>query len=30
MTIVVVTHGMGFASRVTHRLIVSDRGQVVE
>src|SRR5262245_23660628 len=30
MTMMVVTHEMGFASRVAHRVIFMDRGQIVE
>ena len=30
MTMVVVTHEMGFASRVAHRVIFMDQGQIVE
>jgi glutamate/aspartate transport system ATP-binding protein len=30
MTMMVVTHEMGFASRVAHRVIFMDQGQIVE
>jgi glutamate/aspartate transport system ATP-binding protein len=30
MTMMVVTHEMGFASRVAHRVIFMDEGQIVE
>jgi glutamate/aspartate transport system ATP-binding protein len=30
MTMMVVTHEMGFAHRVAHRVIFMDRGQIVE
>jgi glutamate/aspartate transport system ATP-binding protein len=30
MTMMVVTHEMGFASRVSHRVIFMDRGEIVE
>ncbi len=30
MTMVVVTHEMGFARRVAHRILFMDEGQVVE
>jgi glutamate/aspartate transport system ATP-binding protein len=30
MTMMVVTHEMGFASRVAHRVIFMDRGEIVE
>jgi ABC-type polar amino acid transport system ATPase subunit len=30
MTMVVVTHEMGFAKRVSHRIVFMDEGQVVE
>jgi len=30
MTMMVVTHEMGFASRVAHRVIFHDQGQIVE
>jgi glutamate/aspartate transport system ATP-binding protein len=30
MTMMVVTHEMGFASRVAHRVIFMDHGQIVE
>jgi glutamate transport system ATP-binding protein len=30
MTMVVVTHEMGFARRVAHRVVFMDEGQVVE
>jgi glutamate/aspartate transport system ATP-binding protein len=30
MTMMVVTHEMGFASKVAHRVIFMDRGEIVE
>jgi glutamate/aspartate transport system ATP-binding protein len=30
MTMLVVTHEMGFAKKVAHRVIFMDRGQIVE
>jgi glutamate transport system ATP-binding protein len=30
MTMIVVTHEMGFARRVAHRVVFMDEGQVVE
>jgi glutamate/aspartate transport system ATP-binding protein len=30
MTMMVVTHEMGFASRVSHRVIFMDQGEIVE
>jgi ABC-type polar amino acid transport system ATPase subunit len=30
MTMVVVTHEMGFARRVSHRIVFMDEGQIVE
>jgi glutamate/aspartate transport system ATP-binding protein len=30
MTMVVVTHEMGFASRVAHRVVFMDEGRIVE
>ena len=30
MTMVVVTHEMGFARRVAHRVVFMDQGQIVE
>jgi len=30
MTMMVVTHEMGFASRVAHRVIFMDQGEIVE
>ncbi len=30
MTMVVVTHEMGFAKKVSHRIIFMDNGQVIE
>jgi ABC-type polar amino acid transport system ATPase subunit len=30
MTMIVVTHEMGFARRVAHRIVFMDRGKIVE
>ncbi|MBI1965253.1 MAG: amino acid ABC transporter ATP-binding protein, partial [Betaproteobacteria bacterium] len=30
MTMMVVTHEMGFASRVSHRVVFMDKGEIVE
>ena len=30
MTMMVVTHEMGFARKVAHRVVVMDRGEIVE
>jgi len=30
MTMVVVTHEMGFARRVAHRVVFMDQGQIIE
>jgi glutamate transport system ATP-binding protein len=30
MTMIVITHEMGFARRVSHRIVFMDEGQVIE